>query len=443
MNDMKKTMAICVSAFLFSALIGNSMPQAVTITLLAVSGVLFIRRYVDGRMVPDMTALFLAAFFVQIVLSLAMYDKTIDTKYCGFSYMGDDYVYGDFGAIVGGLWRRGIFPDPLQLTYYNLIGENVFPQPYQIYNAVIFYLFRGNGGQVLLIINCFFHTAIILPVYFISKEFGIRRQVMLFTFLLFLFWPSTFYWSMFNFKEPLILFGMFVVFAMIFVMKRPRLLTVLILTLLLVMLYQLKNYLLALFLAVFLYLDMSWRWRWKNVAILAVLVTLTLVQMIAHPSFFDLVKFDCLPLTLYNARTAAYVSNTPYFMDMLTDTYITTLLYLPLGFCAVFFLPFLARPMELSHIVANVESIVWWSLLPFMVHGIWIAFSEKAKKSFVLLFIFFYWILILILTQGNMGTLLRQKSIIYYIGFIFTAISIERALELMRDRGKDICKAGS
>ena len=187
MQKLLKYILIVVAALTVSIFGINRIPQLSTIIVLSAGGVYFIMRKINKEIRVKIIILFLVAFFLGISASLFLYDETVDTKYYGFSYRGDDYVYGDFGTITGDLWRQGIFPSLKKLEYYNLIGEFADLQPYQLYCAFIFYLFGGCAGQILLIINCFFHAAIIIPVYFICKNLNVRNSVLTFTLFLFLF----------------------------------------------------------------------------------------------------------------------------------------------------------------------------------------------------------------------------------------------------------------
>ena len=98
-------------------------------------------------------------------------------------------------------------------------------------------------------------------------------------------------------------------------------------------------------------------------------------------------------------------------------------------------MPFLLQPLSMAHIWTNVESILGWVLMPFFIAGIWVAFRNHMKKSFPLLFIFFYWLIMLALTEGSMGTLIRHKAILYYMGFIFITIGVQEALSTVRRPG--------
>ena len=70
--------------------------------------------------------------------------------------------------------------------------------------------------------------------------------------------------------------------------------------------------------------------------------------------------------------------------------------------------------------------------MPFLAGGIWISIRTEFKKACLMVIIFFYWMSVLALTQANMGTLIRQKAIIYCIGFVFVGLAIDRALKKIK-----------
>lgn len=430
-KSLLKIAMVIFCAALFSVLAIDKMPQLIVIFALSFSAVRFILKHVDSKIRSVMVALFLITFFIQLAVSLFIYNQTLDTKYRGFSFKGDDYVYGDFGTIVGGLWRRGIFPNLKNLEKYNLVGTNISPQAYQFYNAFIFYLFGLCGGRILLIINCFLHVAIIIPVYFICKGLNIRNGVIAFGLLLFLFWPSIFCWSCYNFKEPMLIFCIFAIFALLMeTREKPSPGAIIFLIALNSAAYLLKQYLIIIFVATILYFFIFVKWRGKAVVLIAILSLIALTQFLRCPYIFNVIHIlETIPQNTFNIRhVSALYAYSGYFGNLLTFTYARSALYLPFGIFATFFLPFLIRPFNISQVASNIESIFWWCLLPFLLSGIWIAMRKELKKTFPMLFVFIAWVVILAITQGNMGTLLRQKALLYYTGFIFIILAIDRAI---------------
>lgn len=422
---------ITLLAIAFAVFAMGRIAQVITVLVLGGGAVYFILKRVDPTMRKAAIALFLTAFILQLLMSLFLYGKTVDTRFYGFSYRGDDYVYGDFGTTVGDLWRRGIFPSLRELAYYNLIGNpgNVSVQHYQLYCAAIFYLFGVCGGQILLIINCFLHAAIIMPAYFICKNLKIKDRFMIFVLFLFLFWPSVFYWALFNFKEPALLLAVFTGIALLMKMQRKvRLRDGVFLSLVLFALYSLKGYLFVFFAAAaFLHLIIFNARTNKRLLGLILLFMVIVVAPMARGIFTVISEYvPVLPKLLFSIRQSSGSGNTPFFSNILSFTHTGTLLYLPFGVSAVILLPFLWRPFTLTHIAVNLETVMWWSLLPFLAGGIHLSIKKELKQAFPVLFLFFFWLFVLALTQGNMGTLIRQKAIIYYLGFIFIGLAVDR-----------------
>jgi len=433
---MKKFTGILIAAFLFSVFTINAIPQITVIALLALATIYFIRQKIDKDMRKKIAVLFLITFILQLSTSLFMYNATVDTEYDGFSHKGDDFSYGNFGDTVGDLWRRGIFPSIKELDYYNFItipGGDV--QNYQLYNAFIFYLFGAVAGQILLIINCFLHAAIIIPVYFLCRDLNIKNSVMTFIFFLFLFWPSTFYWSLINFKESVILFTLFAIFALCTeIRKKARFIHVFYLAILMLIAFLVRRYLFIIFPITILYFFIFKRWKHKNAVILTIFLFLIILQLWAGVFSDIYAKLGHLPTELFKTRFAGDEASTSYFINFLTLTYTKTVLYFPLGLAATLILPFLLRPFTLFQVLSNVESVLWWCILPFLFGGIWISL-KTLRKTFLILTTFFCWLSMLALTQGNMGTLIRQKSLIYYIGFVLIGLAIDRALKDIRISG--------
>ena len=425
---MRKKIIIILLAIVFAVLTLDRMPQILFIIGLSAIFIYFVKKTMEKDKQALVISLFLATFLIQIFISLILYNHTVDTKFYGFSYKGDDYVYGDFGTIIGKMWREGIFPKGRAIRYYNLIGKNVAIQEYQIYNAVMFFLFGIRAGQMLLIINCFFHSAILIPLYFIGKELKLKKNVIIFMFSLFLFWPSVFYWSLFNFKEPIMLFLMLAVFAsfMKFTEKRslPLFAFIIVGTILIYFLKELVA--IALALAMVGYMVFTYKWKWRDAIILWMLTLFFMFhQITGKPVFANLyVIISSMPLTIQGIRHSTIFSNTSYMAGFYIYTYPRLIMLLPLGALMTVFYPFFTRPMSIAHIASNIELILWCGLIPFWINGIWIAATKERKKMLSVLSVFFLWFLFLTLTQSNMGTLIRQKVVFYYTSFIFAALSI-------------------
>lgn len=204
--------------------------------------------------------------------------------------------------------------------------------------------------------------------------------------LLFLLWPSTLIWSMLNLKDSMFLFCVFMA------------------------IWQRKNLLLVSLFATLSVILKEGAWVLFPILIgmnnyrIGIVVALGILA-------YNRETVMNLPMGLSGTRcnpTMAMKSNTAYF-QFPTDTWLSSALFLPLGSLAALFLPLL-RPTRFIYFVATLESLAWWIMMPFVFKGLW-----KVKPLFIL---FLVWLFVLALSQGNMGTLLRQKALLYYLGFL-------------------------
>jgi len=427
-----KVVVISVCALMCSIFVN---PPLALICALAVLYFIFVNRLSEtSDMKKYLKIMFVLVFLSQVIISMALYAKTVDTKYYGFSFKGDDYTYGDFGTLVGHEWRRGKgVKNRGELTYYNLIGKGVNVQTYQLYTAFICFLFGKYGTLALLILNCFIHAITMVPAYLISKKLGLGDAVSRLIIFLFLFWPSTYFWALFNFKEPMLLFALFMaIYAYLLVTERLTILRLMNLAVMLIFVMHMRSYVFViLFLGAAGYFLFFFNWRYKKVCVLICLciaVGISINQEIkGSPLLGDLsYKLSIFPHDLWNIKVAMGNSRTSYLAGISHQYWLDTIVYYPLGLAASLFLPFLIRPVTAADIVANIESIVWWCLMPLLFSGLYMSVKNRIDKTMPLLTVFFGWLSILALTQSNMGTLIRQKSILYYTGFIFIGIAIDK-----------------
>ena len=101
MKKITKCISIIIISIIVSILGIGRMPQLIVIFGLCAGSINFILRRIDKKMQKRVIALLLTVFLLQVMISLFLYNQTVDTKYYGFSFKGDDYSYGDFGTIVG------------------------------------------------------------------------------------------------------------------------------------------------------------------------------------------------------------------------------------------------------------------------------------------------------------------------------------------------------
>jgi 4-amino-4-deoxy-L-arabinose transferase-like glycosyltransferase len=107
---------------------------------------------------------------------------------------------------------------------------------------------------------------------------------------------------------------------------------------------------------------------------------------------------------------------------------------LPVGFAYLMLAPF---PWQISSLRAAItvpEVLVWWSMLPLMVYGLWYAFRHKLRTAFPVLFFGLMLTLAYSLFQGNVGTAYRQRTQIQVFLFMFIGVGWTLYKEKKEDR---------
>ncbi|UCD55172.1 MAG: hypothetical protein JSV93_06615 [Candidatus Omnitrophota bacterium] len=341
-------------------------------------------------------------FCLTISIGLSLFLSKREVEYDGFAYRGDDHSYGRFGKKIAEAWRAGKELPKDSCLKWGFTGAPL----YFFYCGIIYYIFGQAGTHVLLVMNSVFHVLILIPVYFICREVKVKPA-----WWLFLFWPSTFYWSLFNLKDTMCLLILFMIIHFILQVERKKdLFNALGLLLFLALGSGIRSAFNALFLIAPFYLAIRWKWN-KLVLFLLVGFFLIMQQDVLAPrkSIFmaPVVHF---PATCSSIRANPYISAITSYSQYPTKTWLSTIAYFPKGIFTALFYPFLFT--KLKYTLISIESVIWWCFLPFVFRGM------LNRKALLLTMIFFTWLAFLALTQGIMGTLLRLKSVLYYLGFI-------------------------
>lgn len=95
---------------------------------------------------------------------------------------------------------------------------------------------------------------------------------------------------------------------------------------------------------------------------------------------------------------------------------------LPVGFIYLMFAPF---PWEMSNLRQTItlpEVLVWWSMIPLMVIGIWYTIKNRLRNAIPILIFTLMLTLAYSIFQGNVGTAYRQRTQIQVFLFIFIAV---------------------
>ncbi len=102
---------------------------------------------------------------------------------------------------------------------------------------------------------------------------------------------------------------------------------------------------------------------------------------------------------------------------------------LPIGFTYLIFAPFPWEMDSLRQTITLPEVLLWWSMIPLVVIGIWFTVRHRLRYSIPILIFSLMLTLAYSVFQGNVGTAYRQRTQIQVFLFIFVAVAITLYLE--------------
>jgi hypothetical protein len=98
------------------------------------------------------------------------------------------------------------------------------------------------------------------------------------------------------------------------------------------------------------------------------------------------------------------------------------------------FAPFPWAASSLRQVITLPEVLVWWGMMPLLVHGLWWSIKNKLRKALPVLIFTMMLTLAYSIFQGNVGTAYRQRTQIEVFLFIFIAVGLQLYREKAEDR---------
>ena len=161
---------------------------------------LFLIALMDREERDFLAKIYFIAYVSRVIFSLSLYYTAWVLK--GDGLLGDSYGYSVNGTVILDLWARGVRnlslldKEAFRLSATGNLG------PYDYWNAIV-YFFTGVSPFTLIFINCIASSLTAILIYKIAKQVSNIRAARFASFLT-AFWLSTFFWSIQNLKEPLI-----------------------------------------------------------------------------------------------------------------------------------------------------------------------------------------------------------------------------------------------
>lgn len=377
--------------------------------------------------------LFLLAFITRIIGATVLYHVVFLSNRTGLLF--DSWSYSENGYRILNLWLGGLRDFDAIVEQMGIMTTSGNLGNYDFWNAIV-YFFTGKSPLCVVFINCLLGSFTVIIIYYITR-FICDKKIAKLASILVAFWPSTFFWSIQNLKDPMILFlATLLIWAVLHIKVRFRLSFLIILILSTILLKQMRFFLFALFYVVILPLSLLfpvWKRRKLEITVLALLLAvgaffyIDSMKIIFMDNLLGAEQNQSFLSWAYKMRTyrtldasSAFLTNID-FSDPLKMGF-----FMPAALLVIWFAPFPWQVGSALQIIALPEMLIYYMLIPSMIFGIKFVVRNKLSKGGLIIAYIIVITFVLAFIEGNVGTLFRHRSMMLPFYLIFIAIGLNR-----------------
>lgn len=158
----------------------------------------------------------------------------------------------------------------------------------------------------------------------------------------------------------------------------------------------------------------------RTIVLILMGLALTYLGVIRNASV-DFERFGSLE-RIQVSRSDLARSDSGFDEDTDVSTTQGALLAVPMGFTYLMFAPFPWQVSNFRQSITLPEVLLWWSLIPFLISGLWYTLKHRLRNAFPVLIFSLMLTLAYSIFQGNVGTAYRQRTQIQVFLFIFIAV---------------------
>lgn len=381
--------------------------------------VIFLLRHYERENV-FLIHIFIAALLVRLSFGLFVYYF----NYINF-FAGDAFTYDFLGQRLVEVWRgTADLSSPLTQRAAATSGPG-WGMNYLV--GAIYFLF----GQNVLVAQSFcavIGAATAPMVYFCAGKLFNNQRVSKTAAVGIALFPSFIIWSSQLMKDGLIIF--LLVFSMTMVLELQKKFGVLAVTALIFSLFGIISLRFYIFYMVVIATAGSFlvglggtaKSIARNIAAMVVLGLALTYLGVLQSATEDFDKYGSLA-TVQNSRLdQATTASSGFGKDVDVSTSEGALTAIPLGFAYLMFAPFPWEMENFRQAITLPEVLVWWSLIPIMIYGLWYTIKNRLRDSIAILLFSLMLTLSYSVFQGNVGTAYRQRTQIQVFLFIFIAV---------------------
>lgn len=393
--------------------------------------VIFLFRF-DFKDTVFLSNIFIVSFLLRILLAFFLFNFVFLRN--GNGLLGDAWPYSENGWSILQLWREGIrdfTTIEFMLTPKNPAGNL---GNYDIWNAVI-YSVTGKSPLSVIFINSFAGSLCVVFIYDIVKQIY-NEEAAGIAAILTAFWPSVFFWSIQNLKEPIsALLISVIAWGCIKLNKRFRFYVIFLIISAVLALMEFRGIAFLVLIAGLIgaFLWSSWRTsRLQALVIIGLLATgYFLCQEMIKTLISNAIRLDMndsLLDLIYTKRThKLYEAGSAFLAGFDFRNPFKLLLYTPLGLLVVWLAPFPWQLGSILQIVSLPETICYYIVLFYLFAGVRHVIARNSLEGIIIISLVFVMQLVFAFAEGNVGTLFRHRAMILPLMFALGGIGfVER-----------------
>ncbi|MBK7391773.1 MAG: phospholipid carrier-dependent glycosyltransferase [Chloracidobacterium sp.] len=401
-----------------------------TIFVMSAVFIYLFRRFTDEK--EFVTYIYLAALAARMVFGIIIH--TYELR----DFVGpDSMAYGIIGSKIVDFWLGlGDPTDPEVTRALSLRG----PGWGMNYFVGFIYLVAGKSIFAAQSLCATIGAATVPMVYYCSNEIFHNRRSAKFAAFGVAFFPAFIIWSSQLLKDGLIVF--LLVLAMTIVLQIQKQFSITGVILLILSLSGIMSLRFYIFYMVATAVIGSFIVGLKTSTKAIIQRTLILLVIGLAMTYLGVIRIASIDFETYGSLERIQVSRADmatsgesgYGANENVSTVGGALAALPTGFSIIMFAPF---PWELKNFRQSLtlpEIILWWSMIPLLIYGLWFAIRQRLRASFPVLIFTLMLTISYSIFQGNLGAAYRQRTQIQVFLFIFIAVAIGLILEKIEDK---------
>jgi Dolichyl-phosphate-mannose-protein mannosyltransferase len=420
--------ALAVTLFVLIAAPSQGAPAILLCAAVACGAGVAVRRVGAAEDGPLLLQLFVGALLVRVVIGTIIFALHLQ------EFFGGDAL--NYDALGHALWRTW-HGDKTYQTELALVVETFWGMPY--YVAAVYSLV-GRNMLAVQFINSVMGAATAPVMYLCARHLFQNQQVARLTGLLVAFFPSLVLWSAQGLKDGPIVFLLTV--AMLATLRLGEELSVRYFALLLAALLGLLSMRFYIFYMMLLAVGGAFVIGMRQLtaqslarqAALVVGIGLALTYWgVLRTASAQYKNFGTLE-SVNRSRTdlSGSGAQSAFGKDVDVSTTAGALSAIPLGLVYLLFAPFPWQVANLRQSITLPEMLVWWSLFPLLVLGLWFTLKYRLRQALPILLFTTMLTLAYSVFQGNVGTAYRQRAQLLIFYFMFVAVGYV----LLRERGE-------